>query len=709
MLRIVRTGIVLAAGLALTLAPGVAQAAPPVFGPGAPGIGDPYFPADGNGGYDVRHYDLDVAYTPATDQLVGVATIHARATQNLSRFDLDLIGLNVRSITVNGAAATFTREGVHELVVTPAHGLRRGLPLTVVVKYDGVPATLDDPLLGTGGFFHTADGEVVAGQPQGAATWFPVNDHPADKAAYTFHVTVPNGLEVLANGRFQGARKHGAVTTWVWDAKEPMASYLATIDTGQFDVKAYRHKGKPYVDGIAESLFTPFAAPVTGTKFALSGAADNSYKRLTRTISVPAGGATLSFKTARAIESGWDFMFVEAHTVGADDWTTLPDANGHTSQSTGNACLESGVHPFLEHYQTPGPDGETCTPAGTTGKWYAATGRSDGYQDWTIDLSAYAGTQVEVSIAYASDYAVQGAGVAVDDVVVSTGAGTTSFEADSDPLDGWQVTGPPAGSPGNENNWAVATAADVVTTGDIAEASLAREPEIIDFLVSKFGKYPFNAVGGIVPADDRLGFALETQTRPVYSQAFFSDTVRGSSVVVHELTHQWYGDSLALERWKDIWLNEGFASYAEWLWSEHEGQGTAQEIYESYAAQPEDSGFWDLKIGDPGPAQLFDGQVYDRGAMTLHALRLKIGDRTFFTLLKAWAASRAGGNVTTAQFIALAERLSGQDLSGFFQEWLYSTGRPSGLPEPPAPSTFSAQAPIGLEALQRRFGDRVPN
>jgi Zinc carboxypeptidase len=196
--------------------------------------------------------------------------------------------------------------------------------------------------------------------------------------------------------------------------------------------------------------------PHTGTRYAYSQIADVSYKRVTRTIDVPAGGATLSFWTSYDTEATWDHLFVEARHPGQDDWTTLPDLNGHTSQAPGSPCplgVSGGwrtLHPQLDHYQTQvGTSG--CTSVGTTGEWNAASGNSGGWQQWQVDLGDYAGGQVEISIAYASDWATQGLGVFIDDIVVSTGQGSTSFEgADTG---GWQVTGPPPGSAPNANNF----------------------------------------------------------------------------------------------------------------------------------------------------------------------------------------------------------------------------------------------------------------
>jgi len=478
------------------------------FRPGAPGVGDDYFPLYGNGGYDVRHYLLRVCYDPATDRLVGVATISARATQNLSRFNLDFVGLTVRSITVNGRPAGWSRTE-HELMVTPRHGLRDGRRFTTVVRYDGVPVT-QQLVLGPGftieaGFIHTDDGAIIAGQPEVAASWFPVNDHPIDKASYTFVVTAPAGLQVVANGRLLGRHRHGARRTWVWKAPEPMASYLATVDIGRFDTRRYRTRdGLWMYDALDPDLF--------------------------------------------------------AERVDPDD------------------------------------------PASAT-------------------------------------------------------------------------------------------------FGGIAQGSFARQGEILDFLERRFSRYPFSTGGGIVDDYDNLLFALETQTRPVYSKFFFTSPANGDSVVVHELAHQWFGDSVALAGWKHIWLNEGFAQYAEWMWSEEQGLGTAQEQFDAVYSIPADDPFWSVVIGDPGPELLFDNAVYFRGAMAVHALRLAVGDRDFFRILHAWTTRKAGGNGTIPQFIRLAERVSGEQLDDLFRVWLFTGGKP--VLEGAMAAKATAASPSAAAMLQR--------
>ena len=201
--------------------------------------------------------------------------------------------------------------------------------------------------------------------------------------------------------------------------------------------------------------------PRTGSKYVYSQIADVSYKRLTREIAVPAGGGELTFWTSYDTELDWDYLTVEARTAGGEDWTTLPDANGHTTQSTGQSCPGSTsgwadeLHPHLTHYQTYVPGSPaTCTSTGTSGVWNAATGSSNGWQQWRINLNGYAGKTVEISVAYISDWGTQNLGVFLDDFAWP--GGSTSFEGTD--TGGWQITGPPAGSGANSNNFAITDA-----------------------------------------------------------------------------------------------------------------------------------------------------------------------------------------------------------------------------------------------------------
>jgi hypothetical protein len=657
------------AALCFSMFAGTALARDPEFSPGAPGIGDEYFELDGNGGYDVQHYQLDVSYDPDSDVLTGVATITAMATQNLSSFNFDFVGLEISSVTVDGSAATWSRDG-GELTIVPARGIRNNTRFVVVVAYSGIPETLPDG----SGFIHTHDGALVVGQPDVAATWFPANDHPMDDATFTLSITVPAGIEAIANGDLVGQTSAGGWTTWEWRPTEPMATYLVGMGIGEFELNSYRVDKIQYLDAIDPDLM-PRVQPTSGEHYAYSQQADLAYKRLTRTIDVPAAGATLSFWANVDTEFGFDFFFVEARTSGEDDWTTLPDVGPEPSndQGLGGCPYAIGIHPFLEHYQTVGE--EACSPEGSTGEWWATSGSGGGWQEWTVDLGAWAGGPVEVSLTYMSDDIIQFGGVFIDDITVSTGEGTTSFE---DGNGGWEVSGPPADSPGNLNDWMVATSAEAPPSlGENAQASLARQDEIVSFLEGYFGPYPFHAGGGIVDDPD-IFFALENQTRPIYWKGFFTDQISGDSVVVHELAHQWFGDDLRIEAWQHIWLNEGFATYAEWLWLEREGIATVDESMAQWVefwTSVDPDFFWGLAIGDPGPDNLFHPAVYYRGAMTLHELRREVGDTDFFKILSRWAQSQAGGTVTTDEFIALAEKISGQQLDALFDEWL-SAGMP---------------------------------
>jgi aminopeptidase N len=193
---------------------------------------------------------------------------------------------------------------------------------------------------------------------------------------------------------------------------------------------------------------------------------------------------------------------------------------------------------------------------------------------------------------------------------------------------------------------------------------------MIEFFESTFGPYPFNSYGSIVD-DDSVGYALETQTRPVYSR------VASEGTVAHELAHQWLGNAVSPQRWQDIWLNEGWATYASWMWDEENGRATTQERFDSVMAIADTSSFWDLAIADPGPFGLFASPVYDRGAATLQALREKVGDDAFFAGAQLWVERYDDADATTEDFEAVYEEVSGQNLSTFFDVWLRDPVKPT--------------------------------
>ena len=195
-----------------------------------PGLGDPYFPDLGNPGYDVTHYLVDLAVDPIGNTLAGEVVITAAATADLDRFDLDLVGLTVDAVTVDGSPAAFDREG-GELIISPVPLVPAGEEFAVTVAYHGTP----EPLTTVGfpaGWEQAGGITYVVAEPDGARTWLPCNDHPSDKAAFTFRITVPEGNTVAANGTLTAAPAGAAATTFVWDMPQPMATYLATVVVG---------------------------------------------------------------------------------------------------------------------------------------------------------------------------------------------------------------------------------------------------------------------------------------------------------------------------------------------------------------------------------------------------------------------------------------------------------------------------------------------
>ncbi|MET9936130.1 MULTISPECIES: M1 family metallopeptidase [unclassified Streptomyces] len=458
-----RTGAAAALVALVVLAGGCTGADGGVRGtPGAAGLRDPYFPKLGNGGYDVGHYALTLAYDPDTGRLDGTAEITARATQDLSAFNLDLSGLTVGGASVDGVPAAYNRAG-GELTLRPREEIRRGAEFRATVTYAGVPEPLVDADGSEEGWLRDDDGGgvVAVGEPAGSTTWFPGNHHPSDKAAYDIALTVPAGTDAFANGVGTERRteEDGRVTT-VWHTSEPMASYLATVAIGRYE---------------------------TGTATALG---------------------------------------------------TVP----------------------------------------------------------------------------------------------------------------------------------VLTAAEPEVAAESA-ALRAELPEVLARQVRRFGPYPFSAAGAVVTEDGTLGYALETQTRPVFPASSFDRTT-----LVHELAHQWFGNSVTPATWRDLWLNEGFATYAEWLYEEEYGDVPARTAFER--AFREEANWAFPPAAPPAAGNLFDPPVYQRGAMVLHKLREAVGDGTFDEILRGWPGERRHANATTADFTAYAEEVAEEDLDALWDVWLYGDEKP---------------------------------
>ncbi|WP_052441837.1 M1 family metallopeptidase [Streptacidiphilus anmyonensis] len=442
---------------------GAAAPATPVGTKGAAGAGDPLLPLSGDGGLHVRHYALQLAYQPKTQHLDGSAVLSATATQDLSGFDLDLSGLDVHRVTVDGQVVAFDRAGP-KLEITLDRPVTDGSDFTVAVDYGGTPHPVVDADGTSDGWTALPgdQGAFVAGEPQGAMTWFPCDGHPTDKSTYDVTVTVPQGYTAVSNGVLRTQHTAAGRSTFRWHESAPMAAYLATASVGRFDVREY----------------------------------------------------------------------------------------------------------------------------------------------WSRRLPVY-------------------------------------------------------------------TAVDPAEKAD-ADGVLDQLPAVISWESSLFGPYPFDSAGAIVVHDKAIGYALETQTRPLYDEAPDLDTL------VHETAHQWFGDSVTITQWKDIWLNEGFATYAEWMWDAAHGGASPHARLAQLYARPATDQLWSYPPGDPGQlARLFGVPSYARGAMALQELREAVGDQAFFGILKRWTAEHRYGHGTTAQFAALSASVSGKNLDPLFATWLYSAGKPT--------------------------------
>ena len=239
-----RSGATLRAACAGLAFAAIAAPAAGAQTPGSPGVGDPANPRAGNGGYQVENYEIGMRVKPRRNRVAATTTIAARATQALSRFNLDFRGLRITRLEVDGAVAGFGRRG-GELIVTPPNPIADGAAFEVVVTYRGHPRPIRRPHGFAAGWFRSGDGTLVASQPFGSPGWFPCNDTLLDRATYSFRLTVPRGLKAIANGSLQGIARRGGVTTFKWRAADPMLTYLATVATGRFRLRRGQVAGIP--------------------------------------------------------------------------------------------------------------------------------------------------------------------------------------------------------------------------------------------------------------------------------------------------------------------------------------------------------------------------------------------------------------------------------------------------------------------------------
>ncbi|MEV0445121.1 M1 family metallopeptidase [Streptomyces spectabilis] len=248
--------------------------------------------------------------------------------------------------------------------------------------------------------------------------------------------------------------------------------------------------------------------------------------------------------------------------------------------------------------------------------------------------------------------------------------------------------------------WVSAYGDGVNDSAPSARASIETTPTVCAWLETLLGPYPFGAIGGVVT---RMAgpHALETQTHPIYGDHFFRRSL-DSYVVAHEMAHHWFGNSVSLSTWNDIWISEGMATYLSWMWSEQNGEGTTDELFSSFyhlrAANPD---YWRIPPGDPSPAHLLSTQVYERGAMAAHVLRRSIGDDAFISCLRTWCADHRHHHGSLSQFLATAAGVSKADTAAIMQPWLFARRRPD---PPPGVLTPTDLEPPSLRFI-RRTGD----
>ncbi|UNK44756.1 M1 family metallopeptidase [Arthrobacter sulfonylureivorans] len=441
-----------------------------------PAIPDAYTPGSGSAAFAVDHYDLELECRLAANRLSGRAVLTGRTLTSTARLELDLVGLQAAKVSVNGQRPAKCTQRNGKLLLDLNQELPASATLSINIRYAGTPRPRRSAW-GEVGWEELTDGVMVAGQPNGAPTWFPCNDHPSQKSSYRISFTTDAGYRAVANGELVSHTKKASRETWEYVMARPMATYLATIQVGRYALH-------------------DLVGPAAG----------------------------------------------------------------------------QGSH---------------------------------------------------------------------------SGASVPQF------------------------------AAAPFTLRDAAAAALADQQHMMEVFVHRFGPYPFDRYT-VVVADDELEIPLEAQSLSIIGRNHLDTGWESQRLIAHELSHQWFGNSLTAARWQDIWLHEGFACYAEWIWSEDSGLATAGE--RAQAAWGRLSGLpQDIRVGDPGPEQMFDDRVYKRGALALHALRLAVGDDTFFRLLRRWCTENAHGSVNTTAFLTLADAewgSGGQPAEKLLAPWLFSLGLP---------------------------------
>lgn len=197
---------------------------------------DSLYPGLGNTGYNALHYEIELNVTPSTNYISATTLMTARATENLETFNLDLAGLEVDSVIIDGDPATFVRSE-RELIITPASMIIANSQFETEVRYTGSPEPIEEPGIPVSkiGWLQQEGVIYTLSQPSGSMTWFPSNNHPSDKATYKIQIVVPEGLTAVSNGLLVDETTADAKTTYTWQMDDPMATYLAAVYIGEFE------------------------------------------------------------------------------------------------------------------------------------------------------------------------------------------------------------------------------------------------------------------------------------------------------------------------------------------------------------------------------------------------------------------------------------------------------------------------------------------
>ncbi|NLD44105.1 MAG: M1 family metallopeptidase [Chloroflexi bacterium] len=556
-------GLLLVGGCIVTPLPSGAPhpAAEPVAG--SAGIGDPYFPTMGNGGYDALHYAIDLTVDVPRNVISATTTITALAIQDLSSLNLDYAGPRLGATAINGAPCRAARLGT-ELTLTPAAPLAAGEAFTATVSYSGTPTAL--PADGDGryslGWHHYGRGILVASEPSGAATWYPVNDHPADKATYTFRVTVAEPWVVAANGVLVGVTPGAGGRTYVFEEAAPMASYLATVAIADLDVVEMGTAGgvplRSYfgaaVPPAIRATFDDIPAMVVYFQDLLGPYPFASYGVVAHDVDL---GFAMETQTLSTFGRTVPRYYTVAHEL-AHQWF----GNAVSPAAWQHIWLNEGLATYAAYL------------------WQEETEGADVVREALYDRYVTLGFDYPRITTTPEDLARRVARLPLGDAPLRPAALRRALTA---------------------------LLGEVLTAGEI------------DALVEGA---PASANEGGIPAADLPALVAAAPFEEV---------------------------TLGMEPYNAFLAALGL-------------EGDA------------------FVIGDPGPEFLFDWRVYQRGALTLHALRARLGDEAFAVILRTYLARHAGGVATSDDFIAVAEEVSGQDLGAFFRAWLFEPALPP-IPE----------------------------